>query len=441
MISTNSVLTTLLLLSAAILSPVASPHERSALQSRKIPGDKPVIIQLFEWSWDSVASECTSFIGPAGYGFVQVSPPAEHVTGDAWYTDYQPVSYILESKRGNRDQFASMIKTCQAAGVGVIVDTVINHMTSADSGTGTAGSDFTHFNYPGIYQEQDFNRDQCNGNITEYSDRFQVQNCMLRNLADLKTGSDYTQGKLAEYIDDLLSLGVDGLRVDAAKHMPAEDIGNILSRTSRQVYITQEVIYGENEAVQAEEYLENGAVQEFRYTYALRDAFLGGDIASLADINNRGWIDGINANVFVANHDTERIDGDLKYDSPSNSYVLAHIFSLAYPYGDPSVLSSFSFSNIDSGSPDNGQASCGSGNYKSWLCQHRWTAIAGSDGFVVINNSDGEWSGEFSTSLPDGTYCNVLSENCGSTVDVSGGNFSATVLGRDAIAFHTGATP
>lgn len=309
MISTNSVLTTLLLLSAAILSPVASPHERSALQSRKIPGDKPVIIQLFEWSWDSVASECTSFIGPAGYGFVQVSPPAEHVTGDAWYTDYQPVSYILESKRGNRDQFASMIKTCQAAGVGVIVDTVINHMTSADSGTGTAGSDFTHFNYPGIYQEQDFNRDQCNGNITEYSDRFQVQNCMLRNLADLKTGSDYTQGKLAEYIDDLLSLGVDGLRVDAAKHMPAEDIGNILSRTSRQVYITQEVIYGENEAVQAEEYLENGAVQEFRYTYALRDAFLGGDIASLADINNRGWIDGINANVFVANHDTERIDG------------------------------------------------------------------------------------------------------------------------------------
>lgn len=141
MISTNSVLTTLLLLSAAILSPVASPHERSALQSRKIPGDKPVIIQLFEWSWDSVASECTSFIGPAGYGFVQgmlylclrvnqvaeiahaVSPPAEHVTGDAWYTDYQPVSYILESKRGNRDQFASMIKTCQAAGVGVIVGT------------------------------------------------------------------------------------------------------------------------------------------------------------------------------------------------------------------------------------------------------------------------------------------------------------------------------
>ncbi|TFK99980.1 glycoside hydrolase family 13 protein [Pterulicium gracile] len=469
MISANTVLTALLLAPAVFASPVASPRNDSRLQSRRVPGDKPVIIQLFEWTWDSVASECTSFIGPAGYGFVQVSPPAEHVTGEAWWTDYQPVSYKLESKRGNREQFASMVKTCQAAGVGVIVDTILNHMTGADSGTGTGGSSFTHYNYPGIYQEQDFNRDQCNGNIEDYSDRFQVQNCMLSNLADLKTGSDYTRGRLAEYIDDLLSLGVDGLRLDAAKHMPAEDIGNILSRTSRQVYITQEVIYGDNEAVQPEEYLDNGAVQEFRYTYALRDAFLGGDIASLADINNRDWINGADANVFVANHDTERIDGDLKYDSPANSYVLAHVFSLAYPYGAPSVLSSYSFSQQDAGSPNNGQASCSSGNYDSWLCQHRWTAIAGmvgfrntvgsgdlnnwqspqssriafgrgSDGFVAINNSDGEWSGEFSTSLPDGTYCNVLSENCGSTVDVSGGSFSATISGRDAIAFHTGAT-
>jgi len=30
-----------------------------------------VIAQMFEWDWDSVASECTNFLGPAGYGFVQ----------------------------------------------------------------------------------------------------------------------------------------------------------------------------------------------------------------------------------------------------------------------------------------------------------------------------------------------------------------------------------
>jgi hypothetical protein len=30
-----------------------------------------VIAQMFEWTWDSVAAECASFLGPAGYAFVQ----------------------------------------------------------------------------------------------------------------------------------------------------------------------------------------------------------------------------------------------------------------------------------------------------------------------------------------------------------------------------------
>lgn len=83
-----------------------------------------VIIQLFEWTWPSIAVECTQFIGPAGtcsvvarnkriillivlmlpglfnsslgYGAVQVSPPTEHITGSQWWTDYQVV-YVMNS--------------------------------------------------------------------------------------------------------------------------------------------------------------------------------------------------------------------------------------------------------------------------------------------------------------------------------------------------------
>ncbi|MFD7877344.1 hypothetical protein ACFV5G_25120 [Streptomyces sp. NPDC059766] len=36
-----------------------------------------VIANLWEWNWDSIASECTNVLGPAGYGAVQVAPPAE----------------------------------------------------------------------------------------------------------------------------------------------------------------------------------------------------------------------------------------------------------------------------------------------------------------------------------------------------------------------------
>lgn len=42
-----------------------------ASPSYAIPDLKDTIVQLFEWSWDSVAAECSAFIGPAGYGFVQ----------------------------------------------------------------------------------------------------------------------------------------------------------------------------------------------------------------------------------------------------------------------------------------------------------------------------------------------------------------------------------
>ncbi|KAJ3501538.1 hypothetical protein NLJ89_g9292 [Agrocybe chaxingu] len=397
------------------------------LRSRAPSGSKSVIVQMFEWNWDSIASECTNFLGPAGYGFVQVSPPAEHISGSQWWTDYQPVSYILTSKRGDRSQFSRMINVCHAAGVGVI------------SGTGVAGSSFTHYNYPGIYQNQDFHH--CgltsNDDISDYGNRQQVQTCELSNLADLATGTDYVRGRLAAYANDLLSLGVDGLRLDAAKHIAAGDIANVLSRLSTTTYITQEVIYGSGEAVQPSEYTGNGDVQEFRYTYAN--------------------------------------GGSLKYNAASNIYVTAHVFSLAHPYGTPTVLSSYSFSSNDAGSPNSGTGTCSAtSGTNGWLCQHRYTAISGmvgfrnnvgsaainnwispqsqqiafgrgALGFVAINNADSAWTATFSTSLPDGQYCDVISGSSssgtctGTGVSVSAGSFSVTVPARNAIAIHTGA--
>ena len=122
------------------------------------PGTKDVTAVLFEWKFASVAKECTNTLGPAGYGYVQVSPPAEHIQGSQWWTSYQPVSYRIAGRLGDATAFKSMIDTCHAAGVKVVVDTVINHM-SAGSGTGTGGSSYTKYNYPGLYSSFDF--DDC----------------------------------------------------------------------------------------------------------------------------------------------------------------------------------------------------------------------------------------------------------------------------------------
>jgi alpha-amylase len=85
------------------------------------PGPAPAgggtFVHLFEWSWDDIAQECTQFLGPNGYDAVQISPPMEHIPGDQWWTRYQPVSYGLISRSGDRAAMIRMIDTCHKAGV------------------------------------------------------------------------------------------------------------------------------------------------------------------------------------------------------------------------------------------------------------------------------------------------------------------------------------
>ena len=47
------------------------PTSRAISHPGGTSNDKTVIVQMFEWTWDSVAAECKNFIGPAGYGYVQ----------------------------------------------------------------------------------------------------------------------------------------------------------------------------------------------------------------------------------------------------------------------------------------------------------------------------------------------------------------------------------
>ena len=59
-------------------------------------------------------------------------------------------------------------------------------MTGSDSGTGVAGSSYTHYNYPGIYQNQDFHHCglEPNDEIVNYNSRAEVQTCQLVGLAE-----------------------------------------------------------------------------------------------------------------------------------------------------------------------------------------------------------------------------------------------------------------
>ncbi|CAE6527163.1 unnamed protein product [Rhizoctonia solani] len=454
----------------------SDPRATPRMIRRAPNNDKKVVVQMFGWNWKSIAAECEQFLGPVGVGFVQVNPPQEHLSGDQWWVDYQAVSYQIQSKRGSRSDFAEMVGRCKNAGVKVSVDVIWNHMSGVDNGVGTAGTQFSHYNYPGLYSWNDFHH--CgmtnNDDIQDWGNRDQIWNCELVNLADLNTGSEYVRSKLVGFSNDLLSLGVDGFRIDAAKHMHPNDVRAIVNRLSRQpLYISQEIVDTSGSMVGM--YTDIGDVQEFRYPEALKAAFGGGGIAGLRGIENRGWLASNSANVFVTNHDQERGGNALTYKSSSNTYTLAHVFMLSYPYGTPTILSSYAFNDGNAGAPNGAWGSCsGSNGASGWLCQHRWTPIAGmikfynkvgtnglnnwiqgsnqqvafgrgNAGFVAINNEDLAWTRTFQTSLPSATYCDVTTggksgNSCtGSKVTIANGSFTVTVPGRSAVAYHIGA--
>ncbi|HEY0215791.1 MAG TPA: carbohydrate-binding module family 20 domain-containing protein [Cellulomonas sp.] len=457
------------LLAAAVPATATAPTPSPVVTSPNGRGN--VVLNLFQWTWDSVAAECTSTIGPAGFGYVQVSPPQEHIQGASWWTSYQPVSYRIESKLGTRAEFQAMVATCRTAGVGVIADAVINHTTGADlgSGTGVAGSSFGVDSFPGIYGAADFN--DCRTNIASYQDRYQVQNCRLSSLQDLRTGSEHVRSTLAAYLNDLLSLGVAGFRIDAAKHIPAADLAAIKSQlTNPNVYWVQEVIGASGEPVQETEYVGTGDVHEFDYARTLKSTF-DGQIKNLASISN-GLLPSAQAGVFVDNHDTERNGETMNYQWGAK-YVLANAFMLSYPYGSPSVYSGYRFTSTDAGAPGATattvpDASCTSGQ---WTCTQRWTEIAGmvgfhntvegtavtnwwddganhiaygrgAKGYVTINNSASAVTRTYQSSLPAGTYCDVVAAtDCSHAYTVSAsGTFTATVPAYGALALHIGKT-
>ncbi len=450
-----------------------------------------VFVHLFEWSWPAVATECETRLGPQGFKAVQISPPQEDITGDQWWTRYQPVSYgIDKSRSGTRTEFIDMVNRCKAAGVDIYADAVINHMT-AGSGTGRNGTSYSHYNYPGLYGAADFHN-SCG--INNYQDAANVQDCELVGLADLKTESDTVREKIANYLVSLSRLGVAGFRIDAAKHIQPVDLNAIIGKANQMLavegrslpyYFLEVIDYG-SEAVKARDYFGAGYgsggssdITEFRFR-GIGDKFLGSGGQKLAQLNPNGlsgsqfsesaWglMPSDKAVVFIENHDSQRNSGLWYRDGAL--YRLANVWMLAQPYGYPSVMSSFGFDRTSQSSRDQGPPSATTGCASSmdaakvgeWVCEHRDPSIAamvafrratagaavanwwdngtnaigfsrGAKGFVSIN-ADGTATikQSFTTGLPAGDYCNILTgkliANACSGQTVSVDSFGAAAL-------------
>lgn len=457
----------------------ASPAFASTKSTNGLP-PKGVIVTAFQQNWRSIAKECKETYGPEGVKYVQVSPPEDHIKGKAWWTSYQPVSYNLNSKLGTEAEFKNMITTCKAAKVGIIVDAVINHTTGAGNkdtvGVGGSKYDAANQSYPDAgYTKDDFH--QIDKDIYTYRDAQVVWNYRLVGLLDLDTSKPHVQQILGNYFAKLLKMGVAGFRVDAVKHIAPNEMKAIKKAASEASGIKPENIWWMQETIgdsngakenQPDKYVGTGEVDEFEYSYRLRNYF-SGSIDNLKHITD-GLIPNKSAAIFVTNWDTERDNATsvLTYKD-GKLYELANAFMLAYPYGTPNVYSGYKFSERDEGAPGATEtsvpdASCGKDS--KWQCTQRWTSIRGmigfynavkdtkvtkwqddesnniafsrgNKGFFAINNGDKQNDVKYDTDLPDGEYCNVYaSKTCDKTVTISGGKVETTIPAHSAVALH-----
>ncbi|NVM78441.1 alpha-amylase [Duganella sp. SG902] len=449
------------LLAAGILAGAATGPAHAAFN----PADTSV--QMFRWKWNDIAKECTNWLGPQGFGAVQVSPPQASASLGAWWDVYQPVNFVsLKSNMGTEAEFQAMVNTCHAAKVRVYVDVVVNHL-AAGAGTATDGSTWnsSSLTYP-YFSGSDFHPacDIAGGDYGSPGNRYNVVNCRLSGLPDLKTEGTYVQGQVKNFLTKLINMGVDGFRFDAAKHMLASDITAILNGVTRTttsgetLWVTQEVIPDSN--VVRSDYYPNGTLNEFQFTYAMKAVFRNENGANLSQIRSImgtpgnwggtwGFVPSDKATVFVNNWDTERngsslvasnyVSGTTNDTQGTKRYDLANIFMLAWPYGSAQLHSGFRFTSYDQ-APPSASPFDASGNpliNQNWDFIHRWSDIAnmvafraatsgqgvdyftngtgnqiafgrGAKGFVAINNENAVWNATLQTGLPAGTYCNVV---------------------------------
>ncbi|XP_077133885.1 pancreatic alpha-amylase-like [Ranitomeya variabilis] len=380
------------------------------------------IVHLFEWRWDDIAEECERYLGPNGFGGVQISPPNENLIvtnpNRPWWERYQPISYRICTRSGDEEQFRDMVTRCNNVGVYIYVDAVINHMCGAGVGKGnssTCGSpyDTDERSFPGVpYSRHDFNENKCktgSGNVENYGDADQVRDCRLLSLLDLALENQSVRSSITDYLNMLIDIGVAGFRLDAAKHMWPGDIQAIISRLNNlntqwflngtRPFIFQEVIDLGGEGISAKEYLSIGRVTEFKYGTKLGKVIRRWEGEKMAYLKNWGEDWGFmptdRALVFVDNHDNQRGHGAgeasiLTYID-ARLYKMAVGFMLAHPYGFTRIMSSFSWPRnyvngkdindwIGPPSYNNGSikvvtinedTTCGNG----WVCEHRWRQI------------------------------------------------------------------
>lgn len=254
------------------------------------------------------------YIQGMGFDAVMISPIIENIHGRVSYGEayhgYWPLNFDnLNSHFGSHQDLLDLSAAVHSRGMYLMMDTVINNMAYITNGSNPATnidySVFTPFN------NADYFHPYCK--ITDWNNMTDAQNCQTGDkkvpLPDLYTEHDDVQQLMIKWANKVIkTYSIDGLRIDAAKHVNPGFLANF--RKGVDTFMTGEVLEGAVSIM--EDYQTNyiDSLPNYPIYFEILAAFTNGNTSLLAKAveNMRISMPDVNAMAsFSENHDKPRI--------------------------------------------------------------------------------------------------------------------------------------
>lgn len=269
------------------------------------------------------------YLKDMGVTAIWVSPPTDNIDVPVVYDGVTNTGYHgywtrdfkkTEEHFGSLSDFQNLIAAAHANGIKIIMDWAPNHTSpasSTDPGFADNGALYDNGALIGKYESDSAGLFHHNGGIANYDDRYQDQYLNLADLADLEQQNVRVDGILKTDANYWMDQGVDGIRVDAVKHMTPgwqQSLADSVLAHKDATLFGEWYLGSENDAT----YNDNVrfantsgiSVLDFYMNIAMRDAFAyGGSMAALdAAVTKTGMDYRYKENLvtFLDNHDMAR---------------------------------------------------------------------------------------------------------------------------------------
>jgi glycosidase len=225
-----------------------------------------------------------------------------------------------EEHFGTLAEFDALISAAHSNGIKVIMDWAPNHTSPAnpsDASFAEAGALYDNGTFLGNAVSDPSGYFHHNGGITNWDDRYQTQYLNLADLADLEQQNGTVNSLLKTDANYWMDRGVDGVRVDAVKHMTAgwqkSLADSVLSHKDTTMF-GEWYLGGLSDPLYADNVrfanTSGISVLDFYMNIAMRSAFgSGGSMTALdAAVNKTGTDYKYKENLvtFLDNHDMSR---------------------------------------------------------------------------------------------------------------------------------------